>query len=142
MFTLPEDTSKSVILLAGGLGITPFRSMMKSLAESPTGRKVTLFYSSRVPEEAVFLNELRGMANTRQNINLVVTMTRPEQSSEKWTGLTGRLSSAIIRNGCKEWADAIYYMAGPPAMVETSQQILDEMAIPHDRVRTEKWGTQ
>jgi ferredoxin-NADP reductase len=139
-FTLPEETSKPIILLAGGLGVTPFRSMVKHAADVSTGHSVTLFYSSRVPEEAVFLDELKALADAHANINLVATMTRPEQSSTSWTGLTGRLNAAMIRNGCKQWANALYYMAGPPAMVDTMQQILDEMAIPQDRVRTEKWG--
>jgi ferredoxin-NADP reductase len=95
-----------------------------------------------VPEEAIFLDELQGIAETHTNINLVVTMTRPEQSSTTWTGLTGRLNAAMIRSRCKEWANALYYMAGPPVMIDTMQQILDEMAIPQDKVRTEKWGAQ
>ncbi|MGD0234469.1 MAG: FAD-dependent oxidoreductase [Syntrophorhabdales bacterium] len=139
-FTLPEDTSNPIIFLAGGLGVTPFRSMMKYVADSSTGHRVTLFYSSRVLEEAVFLDELQGLADTRTNIKLVATMTRPEQSSTNWTGLTGRLNAAMIKERCDEWPNAMYYMAGPPAMVDTMQQILDDMAIPGDRVRTEKWG--
>jgi ferredoxin-NADP reductase len=141
-FTLPEDTSNPIVLLAGGLGVTPFRSMVKHAADSSTGHRVTLFYSSRVPEEAVFLDELQGLADTHTNINLVVTITRPEQSSTKWTGLTGRLNAAMIKSRWDEWANAIYYMAGPPAMVDTIQQILDDMAIPQDRVRKEKWGRE
>lgn len=141
-FTLPEDTSNPIVLLAGGLGVTPFRSMVKLAADSSTGHRVTLFYSSRVPEEAIFLDELQGIAETHTNINLVVTMTRPDQSSTTWTGLAGRLNAAMIRSRCKEWANALYYMAGPPVMIDTMQQILDDMAIPQDKIRTEKWGAQ
>ena len=101
---------------------------------------MTLFYSSRVPEEAVFLDELQGLADAHTNIDLVATMTRPEKTSTQWTGLTGRLNAEMIKRRCNEWANALYYMAGPPAMVDTMQQILDEMVIPQDRIRTEKWG--
>ncbi len=139
MFTMTENESHPLVLLAGGLGITPFRSMTKSAAEFPA-LKLTLFYSSRIPEEAVFLSELQALADSKKNINVIMTITRPEQSSVKWTGLTGRLNVDMIRNGCKYWNEAVYYMAGPPAMVETSGQLLDEMEIPHDRIRTEKWG--
>jgi ferredoxin-NADP reductase len=139
-FTLPEDTSSPIILLAGGIGVTTFRSMVKHAADTSTGHRMTLFYSSRVPEDAVFLDELQKLADTHINIDLIVTITRPEQSSIRWSGLTGRLSAAMIKSSCKEWANAIYFMAGPPAMVGTMQQILDEMTIPPDRVRTEKWG--
>jgi ferredoxin-NADP reductase len=48
----------------------------------------------------------------------------------------------MIKSRWDEWANAIYYMAGPPAMVDTIQQILDDMAIPQDRVRKEKWGRE
>jgi ferredoxin-NADP reductase len=139
-FVLPEETSPFIIFLAGGLGITPFRSMAHYICEAGTGHNVTLFYSSRVPEEAVFLDELQGLAESHTNVRLVATMTRPELSSGKWTGLTGRISPMMIKEGRAEWTSAIYYIVGPPAMVDETRRMLIGMNIPPDRIKLERWA--
>ncbi len=138
-FTLPEETANPVIFLAGGIGITPFRSMVRHIANAHTNHTITLFYSNRVPEEAVFLDELQSIADTHENISVVPTMTRVDSSSTTWSGLTGRLSSSMIQEGCKEWRDAVYFIAGPPKMSDSMKELLEDMDIQPDRIRIERF---
>jgi ferredoxin-NADP reductase len=140
VLTLPEDTLISLAFLAGGIGITPFRSMMRYIIEANTGHVVTLFYSNRKPEEAAFLKELQSMADTHKNITVIPTMTKIEGSSGKWSGLRERISSSMIKNGFGEWRNAIYYIAGPPVMVESMEEILKGMNIQPDRIRIERFA--
>ena len=135
-FVLPDDTSVPLAFLAGGVGITPFRSMMRYAADARTGHTITLFYSSRTPDETPFLDELLSLAGQNTNIAAAITMTRAEPGSN-WSGLTGRLSPDMIRNACKEWESAAYYVVGPPNMAEAMKQTLNDMSIPPERVKVE-----
>ena len=138
-FTLPEETSNPVIFIAGGIGITPFRSMVRHIATEHTNHTVTLFYSNRVPGEAVFLDEFQSIAGTHENISFVPTMTRVDSSPTTWSGPTGRLNASMIQEGCKEWRDAVYFIAGPPKMSDSMKEILEEMDIQPDRIRVESF---
>jgi ferredoxin-NADP reductase len=138
-FILPEDTSIPVVFIAGGIAIIPFRSMVLYVAEASTKHTITLFYSSRTPQEAAFLKELQDMAKTHRNIRLVATMTRVPEQSEAWSGLTGRINPAIIMDNCKEWQDALYYVSGSSGMVDGIRSMLTGMKIKKERIRKEKF---
>jgi ferredoxin-NADP reductase len=139
LFTLPKSGTVPLVFLAGGLGVSPFRSMMHYSAEAGTGHRIALLYSSRVPEETVFLDDFRNIAKKDTRMTVAVTITRPEQSGEKWTGLTGRLSAEMVKGQCPDWAEAIYYVSGPPAMVDGIRNVLLGMGIEQQRVRREVW---
>jgi ferredoxin-NADP reductase len=140
IFSLPVDTDTPLAFLAGGIGVAPFRSMLRYAADAPTDHKITLFYSSRAPEEALFLEEFRQISASRANTSVVATVTRPDvPPSANWSGLSGRLSAEMITDGCAEWAGALYYLSGPPAMVEGMNSMLVEMGIERDRIKREIW---
>ena len=139
LFTLPADKSTPLCFLAGGMGIAPFRSMLRYAADARTGHKATLFYSSRVPEEALFLDEFNSIASKDPSIQVVATITRPEQSAQEWEGRTGRLAASAIKETCAYWKEAIYYLAGPPVMVDGMKTMLDEMGIDKARIKQEVW---
>lgn len=133
-FALPEETEEPLVFLAGGIGITPFRSMTRHIAEAGTGHRVTLFYSNRKPEEAVFLDELEELARTHDDLRVVATMTRMHTSSLSWEGLTGRVDADLIRDRCPEWAHALHFVAGPPPMVEAMKQTLVDMGVASTKI--------
>jgi ferredoxin-NADP reductase len=138
-FILPQDTEIPLVFLAGGVGVAPFRSMMRYVADAPTGHRVTVFYSSRVPEEALFLEEFEEIAGRLPFITVVTTITRPEQSATKWSGPTGRLTAQVIKERCKDWSRAIYYVSGPPVMVEGMRVMLGGMEIDQGHIKQEVW---
>ncbi|MBI5015467.1 MAG: FAD-dependent oxidoreductase [Deltaproteobacteria bacterium] len=136
---LPEDPSRPLVFLAGGIGITPFRSLLRYAADSDTSHRVTLFYSNRRPEETLFLEDLLEIARGHDTLRVLATMTRMGESSEPWDGLTGRLTAATIREHCPEWPESAFYLAGPPAMVETLEAVLQELGIDPSRIRPERF---
>jgi ferredoxin-NADP reductase len=140
LFTLPKETATPLVFLAGGVGVSPFRSMMRYAADASTGHKITLLYSSRVPEEAVFLDEFRRIAKGDPRMTVVVTITRPDRSREKWTGLTGRVTPEMVKEQCKDWAQAVHYVSGPPVMVDGMKNVLVEMGVDQQRVKREVWA--
>ena len=138
-FTLPEHIDSPVIFLAGGIGITPFRSILRHIVDTGKGFTVTLFYSARVPGEAVFLEELQSLAAKHDEIFVVPTMTRIEQGSGIWRGLTGRISPEMIKEYAAGWQKALYYAAGPPPLAEATQKMLGDMGIFPQKVHVEKF---
>ncbi len=139
-FTLPQETSTPLVFFAGGIGITPFRSMVRYVADAPTNHRITLFYSGRVPEETPFLAELKQMMEQHREVAIVITMTRAGEDRKRWDGLTGRISPQMIQESCKDCPGALYYTAGPPNMADGMRQLLEEMGIPSARIKVERFA--
>src|SRR5713101_873896 len=120
--TLPKNGGRPAVLLAGGIGITPFRSLIWDAAESQSPRSIFLFYSVRVPEEAAFLEELQAMERHNARYKLICTVTQPEKATMPWRGETGRISSEMLSKRILNLSVPIYYIAGPPGMVTGVRQ--------------------
>ena len=135
--TLHKDRARPAVLVAGGIGITPFISMLRQLRHDGAGREVVLLYSNRRPEDAAFLDELMGMARSERGFRLVATMTDMALSSRAWHGATGPLDAAAIGQAIAGLAAPIAYVAGPPAMVEAMRAALAGAGIDEDDVRSE-----
>jgi len=139
-FVLPEIVSKPVVLIAGGIGIAPFRSMAKFAADRKLAHKIFLFYSNRRPEDAAFVDELNNLKLETQNFKLVATMTKPETSQSKWSGETGYVNAAMIKKYVDNFHGANYYIAGPPAIVQAMWQMLALSGVDRDNVKTEEFA--
>jgi ferredoxin-NADP reductase len=135
--TLHKDRTRPAVLVAGGIGITPFMSMLRQLAHDGAGREVVLLYSNRRPEDAAFLDELTAMARSARGFRLVATMTDMAHSTRPWHGQTGPLDAAAIREAIGGLAAPIAYVAGPPAMVEAMRGALAGAGVDEDDVRSE-----
>ena len=83
-FVLPEDTDRPYVFVAGGIGITVFRSMLRYIAEEKLPHNVTLVYSNRDRESTAFLDELPELERTCPSLKVVLTMTE----DEGWDGET------------------------------------------------------
>lgn len=134
---LPPQTETPLVFLAGGVGITLFRSMCRYAADAKTGHSITLFYSSKSPEETPFLEELLGIPQQNKAVSVVITMTRAPEDPASWTGLRGRLDEGVIKEHCPVWKNAVYYVAGPPVMADAMGQTIAAMDVPADRIKIE-----
>ncbi|MFZ0882815.1 MAG: FAD-dependent oxidoreductase [Candidatus Acidiferrales bacterium] len=137
--TLPRNSTRPAVLLAGGIGITPFRSLVWSEAESLSARRILLFYSVRVPEEAAFLEELREMVQHNKRYKLICTVTQPEKSRMAWLGETGRISMQMLSKWIPDLSVPIYYIAGPPGMVTGVRQMLIGAGVAEEDIRAEEF---
>lgn len=137
--TLPRNTTRPAVLLAGGIGITPFRSFVWSEAESLSARRILLFYSVRVPAEAAFLEELREMEQYNTRYKLICTVTQPGKVKIPWQGETGRISIEMLHKWIPDLSVPIYYIAGPPNMVDGVRQMLISSGIVEEDIRDEEF---
>jgi ferredoxin-NADP reductase len=137
---LHNNASRPAVLLAGGIGITPFRSICFRAAAEKLPHRIYLFYSNRRPEDAAFLEPLAALERENPNFRLIPTMTAMDKSSRPWSGETGYIGRAMLERHSVPLSGPIFYIAGPPAMVAAMQQMLAAAGVDSDDVRPEEFG--
>jgi ferredoxin-NADP reductase len=136
-FVLPDATDVPYVFVAGGIGITVFRSMLHFVVEEGLEHRVTLVYSNRDRESTAFLDELSELDRTHENVDLVLTMT----DDPEWDGETRRIGPELLRAYLGDDLGAYrYLLAGPPGMVEGVTAELRQAGIPDDRIRPERFS--
>lgn len=137
--TLHEDPSRAAVFLAGGIGITPFMSMLREAAHEGSTRQLCLVYSNRSPQDAAFLQELQGLEERVTGFRLVTTMTDVSPSDGAWKGETRKIDYELIAQASRGLDAPVYYLVGPPGFVEAMQQSLAKGGIATEDVRTEEF---
>jgi len=135
-FLLPEDTSVDYVFVAGGIGITVFRSMLRYIADENRPYRVTLVYSNRDRESAAFLDELDELKGRIDGLTVVLTMTE----DEGWEGESRRIDAAMLRELLGGLDDKQFLIAGPPAMTEAVVEALHAAGVREDRVLADKFS--
>jgi ferredoxin-NADP reductase len=128
-FTLDPDSSRPAVLLAGGIGITPFRSISVEAAHARLPNQIRLFISNHTPDDAAFLEELRALEHQNPNFKLIATITSSEQVQRPWQGEHGRITPDMLKRYLKDLASPIYYIAGPPGLVAAMREVLEAAGI-------------
>ena len=139
-FTLHKNPAKSAVFLAGGIGITPFLSIVQQANHDRLPHKLYLFYSNRRPEDAAFLDTLQNLEKTNPNFRLICTMTEMSKSSKDWKGETALIDKEILSKHLAVLQGPIYYIAGPPPMVAAMRQTLVSAGIEEDDIRAEDFA--
>jgi ferredoxin-NADP reductase len=136
-FLLPDDTDPPYVFIAGGIGITVFRSMLRYIAEEKLPHRVTLVYSNRDRESTAFFDELQELESELPNLHVVFTMT----DDPGWDGETRRTDAAMLRDHLGPDLGAFAYLiAGPPTMVEAVEKILSGEDVPESQIRPERFS--
>ena len=133
---LPDDAARPTVFLAGGIGITPFRSMIRDATRHARTRDLYLFYSNRRAEDAAFLSELEQTARENPSFRLIATMT----DAADWRGEHGFITRQMIERYVGDVASAVFYLAGPPAMVAAMITLLRKAGVQSKRIRSEEFA--
>jgi ferredoxin-NADP reductase len=136
-FVLPKDSSIPLLFVAGGIGVTPYRSMIKWLHDREEKRDIHLLYSVRDARELAF----SGLF-TKYGLKVTPVVTEPHSS---WNGDTGLLSAKQISGHIGSDQRTLIYIAGPEPMVETFAKDLRQLGVPQHRLVTDyfpgyTWG--
>jgi len=128
-------TDRPVVFLAGGIGVTPFRGMIRFATDTETRQSLTLLYSARTPEELVFRAELDQLAKVSSRFAPHYTITRPADSTIPWGGRVGRIDAAWVERLVDLRARPRVYVAGLPDMVSEMVTMLTErFGVPPDDI--------
>ena len=139
-FTLHKNRAKPAVFLAGGIGITPFLSIVRQADRDRLPQKLYLFYSNRRPEDAAFLDTLQILETTNPNFRLICTMTEMSKSKKEWKGETVLIDKEMLSRHLAALQGPIYYIAGPPAMVADMQKTLVKAGVEEDDIRAEEFS--
>ncbi len=139
-FTLHKNSAKPAVFLAGGIGITPFLSILRQGDHDRLPHKLCLFYSNRRPEDSTFLEALRGLVKTNGNFRFIGTMTDMSHSDQNWEGETGHIDKEMLLRYLDNLKGPIYYVAGPPAMVAGLRKMLVTSGIDEDDIRADEFA--
>jgi len=137
--TLHKNPERAAVFIAGGIGITPFMSMLGHAAHGALQHQLILLYSNRTPEDSAFLSEFQRLEGENPNFRLVATMTRMEESRLPWTGETGKIDEAFVKRVTAGLTNPIYYVAGPPAMAGALRDTLERAGVDGDDIRSEEF---
>jgi ferredoxin-NADP reductase len=124
-----------VVFIAGGIGITPFRSMLVELATLPVAAEITLLYANRTPDIA-FKPLLDALAHTHPRLNVVYIVNDP---TVDWRGAVGRIDAAFIAQHVSDATHPLYYVSGPQLMVKAMGQALAELGVQRNRIKRESF---
>jgi ferredoxin-NADP reductase len=136
-FGLPEDPSRPLVFVAGGIGITVFRSMLRYIHEERLPYRVTLVYSNRDRASTAFLDELREFEQALPDFRLVLTMTQ----DPSWDGETRKVDGEFVKDYLEgDLNRYTFVVAGPPAMAEGVQGTLHEAGVRDENVIVERYS--
>ncbi|PSH03423.1 MAG: oxidoreductase [Acidobacteria bacterium] len=139
-FTLHKNSAKAAVFLAGGIGITPFLSILRQADHDRLPHKLYLLYSNRRPEDTAFLEVLQELEKSNPNFRLICTMTEMSQSQKEWKGEVGFINKETLMKHLTTIYGHIYYIAGPPTMVAAMRKMLVDAAVDEDDIRTEDFA--
>lgn len=136
-FTLDTAQNK-VAMLSGGIGITPFRSMCRYATDSKLETDIVLCYGNKTSEDIVFKQEFDQMEKQNNHFKIIHTLSREDPN---WTGRTGRIDATMITNDLPDYTQRMFYLCGPPPMMDSLQGFLEELNVPKQKIIVEKFPT-
>ena len=139
-FTLHKNSAKPAVFLAGGIGVTPFSSIVRQADHDRAPHKLYLFYSNRRPEDAPFVEVLQNLEKTNPQFRFIATMTEMRRSKKTWNGETGRIDQEMLSKYLNELRGPIYYVAGPPASVSGMRKMLVASGVDEDDIRSDEFS--
>lgn len=134
-FVLKHDAEK-LVFIAGGIGITPFRSLIKNMLDTQDNREVTLFYSNKTADEIAY-KDLLGDASQKLGIKVVYLLTDEEKIPPNFNGEKGRLTKEILSKYLKTVDRTDFYLSGPIAMVEGYKKLLKSLGVKRNKIHTD-----
>jgi ferredoxin-NADP reductase len=132
-FVLPTDKTKKLVFIAGGIGITPFRSMIKYLIDQKEKRDIVLLYAVLTPENLVYRDIFEEAKSIGLRTEYVITDSTKVPNN--WSGRVGYINEKMLSTVMTDYKERMYYLSGPEAMVATYTTLLCGVGIPRKQVR-------
>ena len=137
-FTFTGTEADSIVLIAGGVGITPMMSITRYLTERSWAGDIFFIYVCRTPADFIFADEVAALQRVNPKLHVAVTMSKPEGTD--WKGPRGRITKELLTQTVPNLASRRIHLCGPPSMMDAIKAILTELGVPPDHVKTEAFG--
>lgn len=133
-FTLPKDEKQKLVFIAGGIGITPFRSIIKYLVDVNEKRDIVLLYANKRSSDIVYKN-IFDEAEKKLGIKTIYALSDENQIPKNWTGKVGRIDEKMMREEIPDFQERIFYLSGPHSMVSAFEKTLLDMGIAKNKIK-------
>jgi len=135
-FVMPKDPSKKLVFIAGGIGVTPYRSMVKYLLDTGESRTITLLYSARTPGDFAY-RDVFEQARKQIGLNAIYVTTDDQATSPEANTRMGTIDSQMIKNEVPDFIERVFYISGPQAMVAAMKNQLTTLGVPAHQIKVD-----
>jgi ferredoxin-NADP reductase len=137
-FTFTGKEADSVVLIGGGVGITPLMAAIRYLFDTAWKGETFLVYGAQSTAHFIFRDELEYLQRRMHNLHVAATMARAAGTS--WMGAEGHITKEFLLQSVPEIARRRVHLCGPPGMMQAMKKLLAELGVPPDQVKTEAFG--
>jgi len=138
-FTFNGTQADSIVLMSGGVGITPMVSITRYLTEQSWPGEIFFIFTCRTPADFIFADELAALERRNPKLRLAVTVSKPEGTD--WKGHRGRITAEWLQEIVPDLTSRRIHICGPPSMMEATKALLAELGVPPEQIKTEAFGT-
>jgi ferredoxin-NADP reductase len=138
-FTFTGAEATGIVMIAGGVGITPLMAKIRYLTDIAWPGKIHLVYSVKTERDIICRLELEELQRRFPNLKIDITVTR--EASDEWTGKRGRLSAAMLMSIVPDLAQSRVHLCGPTEMVEPLKKALRELGVADEQMKSEAFGS-
>lgn len=135
-FTMPQDLNKKLAFIAGGIGVTPYRSMIKYLVDSKEKRDITLLYSANTAKDIAY-SDVFETARQQLGIKPVYMLTKAGTDIPNNRFRAGMITPEVIQTEVPDYHERLFYISGPQPMVAGISQVLHELGVSRDHIKTD-----
>jgi ferredoxin-NADP reductase len=133
-FVLPRDNKKKLVFIAGGIGVTPFRSMVHYLIDTRDTRPVTLLYSNKTAAEIAYKDVFDRAA---REIGMKTVYALTDEKLPIPGTYAGFIDGALIKREVPDYTERMFYISGPHGMVEAFKKTLNDMGVSRFNIKTD-----
>lgn len=135
-FVLPKDEKRKIAFIAGGIGITPFRSMVKYLLDNNEKRSIVLLYSNRTISDIAY-KEIFDQAKEQLVIQTIYTLTDKNSIPPSWSGQRGFINEQMILDEIPDYGERLFYVSGPRSLVTAAEKALLNLGLTKSQIKTD-----
>lgn len=133
----PKASADRVIFLAGGIGVTPFRAIIRQILLSGSRQEIILLQSARSVDKLVYQAEFMELMSKYKNFSYIPILTR--EQPEGWRGAQGRLDEKMLESSIRDFENAEFMMCGPASFMEYVGKILQKRGIDSKQLHLERY---
>jgi ferredoxin-NADP reductase/DMSO/TMAO reductase YedYZ heme-binding membrane subunit len=138
-FIFTGDNASGVVLIAGGVGITPVMSILRYLTDRAWTGNIHFLIVAKTEQDLIFRDELRWLQSRYPNLHVCITLTRPD-SNTMWTGDRGRATGELFTRFVPDLTQLPVYLCGPNEMMDATTELLISLGVPSAKIHTEAFA--
>jgi predicted ferric reductase len=136
VFSFLNSPGDAFVFIAGGIGITPFMSMLRYMKDRKMRHRVLLLWANRTEEDILFKEELEAMGRENPSVKIVYVLSR----QDSWQGEKGHVDREKLQKVVRDFGTAMFFICGPPAMMRSVESALRDLGVPPRRIRMERFA--